>query len=61
MADQEDRTAHGALTELLHLASKGDKSAADELMQTIQNELRKIASIHMRRERPNHTLQPPRW
>lgn len=57
MVDQEGTPAREEITKLLHLASKGDKSAADELMQTIEKELRKIASIHMRRERPNHTLQ----
>jgi RNA polymerase sigma factor (TIGR02999 family) len=44
-------------TRLLNLAFKGDKSAAEEVMPAIQNELRKIASIHMSRERPDHTLQ----
>ena len=45
------------ITKPLQLASKGDKSAAHDLMKTIEKELRKIASLHMRRERPNHTLQ----
>jgi RNA polymerase sigma factor (TIGR02999 family) len=57
MADQRGTPAREEITKLLHLASKGDKSAADELMQKIEKELRKIASIHMSRERPNHTLQ----
>jgi len=57
MLDQEGRPAREEITKLLHLASRGDRIAADELMQTIEEELRKIASIHMRRERPNHTLQ----
>jgi RNA polymerase sigma factor (TIGR02999 family) len=45
------------VTELLHRASAGDQTAAEELMQAIERELRKIASLHMRRERRNHTLQ----
>jgi RNA polymerase sigma factor (TIGR02999 family) len=57
MVDQEGTPARKEITKILQLASKGDKSAADELMQAIEKELRKIASIHMRRERPNHTLQ----
>lgn len=57
MVDQEGTSSHEEITKLLQLASNGDKSAADELMQRIEKELRKIASIHMRRERPNHTLQ----
>lgn len=57
MAEQEGPPAREEITQLLHLASQGNKSAADELMQKVEKELRKIASIHMRRERPNHTLQ----
>jgi len=57
MVDEKDIPAREEITNLLHLAAKGDKSAADELMRTIGKELRKIASIHLRRERPNHTLQ----
>ena len=53
----EGTPARDQITHLLRLASQGDQSAADELMQAIEKELRKIASIHMRRERPNHTLQ----
>jgi RNA polymerase sigma factor (TIGR02999 family) len=45
------------VTELLHRASAADQTAAEELMQAIERELRKIASLHMRRERRNHTLQ----
>ena len=57
MVDPDGTPAREKITELLHLASKGNKSAANELMQAMEKELRKIASIHMRRERPNHTLQ----
>jgi hypothetical protein len=47
----------GTITKLLHKASAGDPEATDELIRNIEKELRKIASIHMRRERPNYTLQ----
>ena len=57
MVDQESTPERKEITKILHLAAKGDKSAADELMQEIEKALRKIASIHMSRERPNHTLQ----
>src|SRR5215467_8033695 len=57
MIDEEVPRARDQITKLLHLAAKGDRAAADELMHTIEKELRKIASIHMRRERPDHTLQ----
>jgi RNA polymerase sigma-70 factor, ECF subfamily len=46
------------VTILLHQASHGDRSAADALMRILDKELRKIAGIHMRRERADHTLQP---
>jgi RNA polymerase sigma-70 factor, ECF subfamily len=57
MAEDKGIPTSEQVTRLLHLASQGDKEAADDLMQTIEKELRKIASIHMRRERSNHTLQ----
>jgi RNA polymerase sigma-70 factor (ECF subfamily) len=45
------------VTLLLQRAAAGDVSAANDALRTIERELRKIASIHMRRERANHTLQ----
>lgn len=36
----------------------GDKEALDRLMPLIYAELRRIAESHLRRERPDHTLQP---
>jgi RNA polymerase sigma-70 factor, ECF subfamily len=57
MVDENGNPPSGDVTNLLHLASGGNKSATDQLMHMIEKELRKIASIHMRRERPNHTLQ----
>lgn len=38
-------------------ASAGDQTAATALMEMLEAELRRLASIHMRRERPGHTLQ----
>ena len=57
MADKDGPPTRREITMLLHLMAEGDKSAADELLRAIENELRKIASILLRRERPNHTLQ----
>jgi len=57
MVEQESTPVRKEITKILHLAAEGDKSAADELMHEVEKELRKIASIHMGRERPNHTLQ----
>jgi RNA polymerase sigma factor (TIGR02999 family) len=35
-----------------------DGKARDRLISTVYGELRKIAARHLRRERPDHTLQP---
>jgi RNA polymerase sigma factor (TIGR02999 family) len=45
------------ITHLLAEWSSGDQSALDELVPLVYNELRKLASDHMRRERPDHLLQ----
>jgi RNA polymerase sigma-70 factor, ECF subfamily len=45
------------LTELLRRVADGDKQAEDELMPLIYRELHRVASAHLRRERPGHTLQ----
>jgi RNA polymerase sigma-70 factor (ECF subfamily) len=57
MADPGPAVAREEISRLLHLSAKGDKAAVDELVQTMEKELRRIASFLMRRERPNHTLQ----
>ena len=49
--------ADDTVTGLLARWSGGDKGALDELMPLVYNELRRIASNHLRRERPGHTLQ----
>lgn len=46
------------ITELLHLWSQGDDHALDKLVPIVYRDLRKIAGYQMRRERPEHTLQP---
>jgi RNA polymerase sigma factor (TIGR02999 family) len=38
--------------------NKGDRSALDELLPLVYEELRRVANHHLRRERPGHTLQP---
>src|ERR1043165_9277858 len=43
---------------LLERLRTGDDSALAELTPTLYNELRHIASCHMRGERSDHTLQP---
>src|SRR5258705_1124235 len=45
------------VTELLLAWGSGDRSALDELVPIIHEELRRLARLQMRRERDNHTLQ----
>lgn len=47
----------GGITELLIKWSDGDKSALDELIPLVYDELRRLASSYLRRERREHTLQ----
>jgi RNA polymerase sigma factor (TIGR02999 family) len=48
----------GDVTRLLIEWKNGDAAALDRLLPLIYAELRRIASRHLRRERPGHTLQP---
>lgn len=47
-----------SVTQLLVEANKGDKSALDELLPLVYDELRRVASHQLAGERSNHTLQP---
>jgi RNA polymerase sigma factor (TIGR02999 family) len=46
------------ITQLLLKWSGGDSSAREKLMPLVYDELRRLASAYLRRERANHTLQP---
>jgi RNA polymerase sigma factor (TIGR02999 family) len=46
------------VTTLLGLAKGGDKAALNELVPLVYAELHRMASSYLRRERPDHTLQP---
>ena len=46
------------VTGLLIALQAGDKNAADLLVQAVYADLRKKAAALLRRERPDHTLQP---
>lgn len=46
------------ITELLIDWGKGDQAALERLMPLVYNELRRLASNYLRRERAGHTLQP---
>lgn len=45
------------VTDLLLAWGSGDRSALDELMPLVHQELRRLARLQMRGERDNHTLQ----
>lgn len=46
------------VTQLLHAVRDGDPNALDRVMSLVYDEMRKIAAWHLKRERPDHTLQP---
>jgi RNA polymerase sigma-70 factor, ECF subfamily len=52
MSDDHD------ITRLLSELSGGDPQAASKLIPVVYDELRHLAAGYMRRERPDHTLQP---
>lgn len=45
------------VTVILRHATDGDRSAADELLPLVYDELRRLAQHHLQSERPDHTLQ----
>ncbi|MGA2154019.1 MAG: sigma-70 family RNA polymerase sigma factor [Bryobacteraceae bacterium] len=49
--------ASEGVTELLLRWNAGDRDCLNELIPLVEQELRRIAHRHMRRERPGHTLQ----
>lgn len=46
-----------SITSLLIAWNDGDNTALDRLMPLVEDELRRLAKYHMRRESPTHTLQ----
>jgi RNA polymerase sigma factor (TIGR02999 family) len=48
----------GEVTQLLHRLKAGDKSASEQLLVLVYDELRGLAKACMHRERIDHTLQP---
>ena len=53
-----NQTDSNGVTRLLLELSNGNRDAVDALMPLIYGELRHLASNYLRRERPDHTLQP---
>jgi RNA polymerase sigma-70 factor, ECF subfamily len=50
--------ADGEVTLLLKAIKNGDESASEKLLPLVYSELHRLAKSYMRRERPDHTLQP---
>jgi RNA polymerase sigma-70 factor, ECF subfamily len=48
----------GTVTILLQAMRAGDATAAETLVPLVYQELHRLAQSYMRRERPDHTLQP---
>jgi RNA polymerase sigma factor (TIGR02999 family) len=48
---------NASVPQLLERLRGGDQTALNELTATLYSELRRIAGRHLRRERPDHTLQ----
>jgi RNA polymerase sigma factor (TIGR02999 family) len=46
------------IAELFRRMREGDKAASNELLPLVYAELRRIAGKYLRKERPDHTLQP---
>ena len=57
-AVDSERAAESGITQLLHQWSAGRDDAFRELLSIAYTRLRLMASGCMRRERPDHTLQP---
>jgi len=51
-------TSLAPITSLLRRWRNGDPAVLEQLLPAVYGELRRIAQRHLRRERPDHTLQP---
>jgi RNA polymerase sigma factor (TIGR02999 family) len=48
----------GPVTSLLRSIEQGDREALDRLLPLVYDALHEVARVHLRRERPHHTLGP---
>jgi RNA polymerase sigma factor (TIGR02999 family) len=48
----------GTISQLLQAWGRGDAQAREDLVPLVYQELRRRAATYLRRERPDHTLQP---
>jgi RNA polymerase sigma factor (TIGR02999 family) len=51
-------TTKREVTQLLSRWSEGDRTALDRLVPEVYSQLRRMAARYLRKERPEHTLQP---
>ena len=58
MNHNEAATPDDRVVRLLGQWHQGDSSAREELLTILYSDLHKLAAGYLRRERPNHTLQP---
>ena len=56
-ATSESATPH-TITRLLHAWGRGEAGASDQLLAILYDDLKRRARSQLRRERPDHTLQP---
>jgi len=57
MKDEPDPEVSANVTQLLIDWGKGNRTALDEMMPLVYNELKRQASFYLKRERSDHTLQ----
>jgi RNA polymerase sigma factor (TIGR02999 family) len=53
-----DQNSHGEITQMLIEMTDGNKEVVNQILPHIYDELRRLAGSYLRKERPDHTLQP---
>lgn len=53
-----DTPPPAGVTRLLIEYGKGNRTALDEMLPLVYDELRRLANFYLKKERPDHTLQP---
>src|SRR6202050_734377 len=56
-APQSAESADGDVSQLLQAWTGGDQNALETLTTVVYDELRRLARLYMRHERPGHSLQ----
>ena len=58
MSEAKEAPSPRTVTRLLHAWRRGDTAASDQLLALLYGDLKMRARLQLRRERPDHTLQP---